>query len=569
MKAKPKSRFSSPVLALVLSAVALAAGGYTVAAHLHWRSELGRLETLARETGILDRRPDLLAQLEHEADPTRAALRLARALLADELDQTWIESLPETDRDAERVRGLARLDAAFELGEAVLAERPASWEALMVVGGSNYLRFSRRRDPSLRQDELWLGPLQAAHELAPTQNEPLRLLAATYLGRWSVLSTEERAQASEILKEAFVDPVSFDLLATSWLRVAPSLAQALSLVPDRPAQWSLLSRYFRRIGDWERHSMATDRYEGALRMLIEERLTEARMRHRGGDARVAIQRLRWIGATAVPDTKHASQIERAVAALPPGSIREADTPWLEGWLQWTLERYLDRGAHSLSREATRRLSSLSSRLPAPLQAWGLAAGGDREGAARLEPENLAAAGDEWRSYALAKARLLSDDGGSRDALALLRRMPRPDGDSLHYWHTWWAVAEIAGDADAMETANRRLSRQAADRWSADSWRSTSGKAGLDLYPSRVAEGLRLRVRVTGIAEGIMTVRWDGSKIGTFPTTAGRIIEIDRPIERHPHHLEIRVDRRSTIASAEVILLPQSPQEKRLPSPTTR
>jgi hypothetical protein len=212
----------NPLLRIGVAAAALAVLWLAVDHYRDWRDRFRQLTELAVDAGAAARRPGLVEGMRRDAGPTRAALRLARALLADELDQRWILDLPPEEQEAERARGLERLDLAHRLGVESLAERPGSWEALLVLGGAEYLRLSRRHDPRLmREKEIWLEPLQRAHARAPVQPEPLRLLAATDLGNWSVLSAEERAAATERLRQAFRDPTTFDLLAPAWLRVAP------------------------------------------------------------------------------------------------------------------------------------------------------------------------------------------------------------------------------------------------------------------------------------------------------------------------------------------------------------
>ena len=309
----------------------------------------------------------------------------------------------------------------------------------MVVGASNYLRFTRRRDPRLGATETWQERLQRAHDLAPTQPEPLRWLAATYLGNWSVLDGQQREEAVRVLELAFEDAGSFDLFASSWLRVAPSLETALSIIPARPGQWSLLRRYFVRIGDWERVALAAEREREALRLLIEERLEEARQRLAGGDPETAAQRLRWVGAAAQVEGGQARYLDEVAQRLPPGSVEDGDGAWMADWLEWSLRRFVDSGEPGLRREAVTRLAGLAPRLLPALTAWGAVADGDLGRAASTLSKPREAEEGEGGGQAGAS------QNGELDALARL------------------ALARAAGASEAALTAPRRCGARNARR----------------------------------------------------------------------------------------------------------
>ncbi len=546
-------------LRLTLAGVALLVAAHAVHSYRSWRTGLDELAATATRLGLAERRPGLLRGMERDAENDRAALRLARAILAEELDQSRLLELPEPERADERRRGLERLDIAHELGLAGLRGRPSSWEAHLVVGGSNYLRFSRRRDPRLAQEkELWLGHLEEARRLAPTQPEPLRFLAATRLGSWSVLSPEERAEAITVLEQAFRDPTSFSLLAAGWLRVAPSLDQALVIVPDDHRPWDRLRRHFRLQGDWERYCLAQRRFDEALGRFMRRRLEEARRRLRGGDRARAIEFFSWVGANAKPDAANVDLIEAVLAALPAGSAVEADRSWLRDWLDWSLERCLDPSGCVLSDAAVRRLLSLARDLPPDRRAWALAATGELA-AAEAEERRAAAAGGvagdpAWTPYFLIKARLLSARGEHREALRLFDGLP--DQDTIRSRAFLLETALAAGDADRAAEAREALEARAGTSWGPGDWTGNRRATRLELLPATEASGLRIRLLPAGDS-GALKVLLDESTVGIYPATRSQTVDLALPVATRRYVLEIKPAAGARAATAEVTLLPPS------------
>ncbi len=548
------------LLATLLAVAAAASTVFTFAHHARWRAELERLTGLAQAAGVPDRRPGLLADLARTADRDAGALLLARALLADELDRRWVAELEEQERRRERERGLERLDVAHDLGAAVLARRPGSWEAHMVVGASNYLRFTRRRDPRLGAAETWQELLQRAHDLAPTQPEPLRWLAATYLGNWSVLDRQQREEAVRILELAFEDAGSFDLFASSWLRVAPSLETALSIIPNRPGQWRLLRNYFARIGDWERVAMAAGRQREALRLLIEERLEEARRRLAGGDPGNAAQRLREVGVAAEVEAGRAPFLDEVAQRLPPGEVNDRDGAWMASWLEWSLRRFVDSGDPGLSSETVARLAGLAPRLLPALTAWGAVTSGDFERAESILAKPSEAVEVEGRSVAisqsseldaLARLALARAAGPSEAALTALEGVPQAMRGIRYHYVREQALKEPSGRDDGTRTAWQAT--WAARSWQPEAWKRHGRSMRLTAAPAATADGLLLTLVPTGPPLGVTTLHVDGRWIGTYPTTPGREIFVEMPIDVRPYSLELRSDRSSTLARANVEL----------------
>ena len=98
-----------------------------------------------------------------------------------------------------------------------LSERPATWQALMILGGSLLVEWLRTGDPRLVSGrDAWEVPLRASMDLAPGKDEPQRLLAAGYIGIWPNLTFQERRQAKGWFKGAFQNPSTYRQLVPAW-----------------------------------------------------------------------------------------------------------------------------------------------------------------------------------------------------------------------------------------------------------------------------------------------------------------------------------------------------------------
>lgn len=543
---------------LLFAALGLLVLWHSIGGYLRWKARFAELTEIAETHGVADRRPDVVPGMRRDAGPTRAAIRLARAILADELDSRWIGELPPDEQAEERRRGLERLDIAYRLGVESLAERPGSWEALLVIGGAEYLRLARGQSQRLLIDQaLWREPLEEAHRLAPLQPEPLRFLAAADLGNWSVLSADERQAASERLAVAFTDATTFDLLSTAWLRVAPSLTAALEVVPDETWAWSGLMRYFARRADWERYCDARVKAAAVTREYILERLHEAEDRLRWNDRDKGLQRLIWTGANTRPDVANLELMEGLLALAPPGFGGEASTVWLRQWLDWAIERCTHDGC-KLSQPAFVRLIGLNRDLPAPQRAWALTLAGDLRAAEAVERDVLkaqpSALDSLWTPYRIGKARLVAAAGNTVEATEILALVPVSQRNSIDYQQARRLVAEAAGDAQDARAAEAWLAGRRRRAWSVDDWSATRRQARLEIYPQAAAAGIGLRIAAGESGRGALEILWDGSVMRCVPAADGRTLDLELPVSADRHVLELHSLEGAASARAVVRLL---------------
>ncbi|MFH1177946.1 MAG: hypothetical protein V1750_11110, partial [Acidobacteriota bacterium] len=222
------------LLALGLAALAGSAGRAR-------RAERLALASLLAQSGIERRHPEVAERVLRDPDLRRGRLAIARALLAESLDLGAYSRLPRREAVASAVRMGERLELAERLAAEALAERPAAWQAAMILGGARYRLWMLRGDGRLlaRRDD-WERPLRRAIAMAPAEDEPVRLLATALLEVWPSLAAGEQEEARGLLRRAFADPETFFRLIPLWLVAAGDRTEALALVPESTAAWRVL-----------------------------------------------------------------------------------------------------------------------------------------------------------------------------------------------------------------------------------------------------------------------------------------------------------------------------------------
>jgi hypothetical protein len=536
------------------TAVVVLAALAAVADYRAWEGEQRWLAALARETGALDRFPELLSALRREPHAAFARLGLARALLALELDRRWLADLPEVEREREVERGFARLAVARELALRTLAAQPGAWQAAYVVGGANYLTLSRRGDPALRSNPaLWEGLLLRSRELAPEHPEPTRFLAAAYLGNWSGMSAAARTAATSILAEALRNPTTFDLLIPSWLRVAPSLDAALALVPDDPRVWSQLQSLFASRGDLERYRDVTARLDASLEPFIEARLDEAVILLARGAVKEARELIGWQIELLRPSRNHAPIFERALSLLPPGP---ASGQWLADWIGWAVE-LAPFGDGPLSRETLERLVGLAPSLDASMRAAAALATGDLVTGERLEREAESADSEAWALYRLLRGQALLERGEPAAAAAALARVTGPWGRSPVAWEARRSAAATTGDEILANQASAVLAGLATTSWPATAWERGRRVQRLTLVPASGSPGLAIDFDVDRDG-GVAEVLWDGGRLGFYAVSPGRTLTLRPELGVGAHVLDVVPLLGRSLQPAAARLLPPAP-----------
>jgi hypothetical protein len=505
-------------------------------------------------------------EIEHEPDPGRVDLRAARASLAAELDPARRSDLPPAEEARQRAEGSARMKATADLAGSALAERPAAWEAAMVMGASTYLSWSQARDPRMfTAAPAWERPLETAISLAPGRNEAARLLATAYLELWPVLSPAKRDRERRLLASVFTDPAAFASLIGPWLVTAVNREEAFAPVPRTPEAWAKLQQIYAQQADWQGFCEARQRWDLALQARLTDRLAAAEERRASSDSRGMFLE---VAIEARPGRRYLGLLGRALEDCPPGSVDHHTADLLEKYLVWTLERCrLDHCP--LSPRAMRRLAGFSRDLDPHVDAMAALVTGDPPRAEMLERNYATDWSEDWAAYRLLKAKLLTergdrgrgsvnrgeradrnepasqsersghdDQGHASEITTALALVPKSWQERPSYWQVRAAAAREAGDAAAEAVAARELARIAAREWPATAWHFHDGLPRLELLAAAGASGLELRIDEAPPRGAAAEVRLDESILGTFPVTAGMVVSLRTPIAPGLHLLEV-------------------------------
>ena len=85
-------------LRIVLCVAAFVLAATSTGNFLSWRYQRLQLQKLVDSSGIGSRAPEIAESIQTESDPAWGRISLARAALADQMDQRWMAQLPEAER---------------------------------------------------------------------------------------------------------------------------------------------------------------------------------------------------------------------------------------------------------------------------------------------------------------------------------------------------------------------------------------------------------------------------------------------------------------------------------------
>ncbi len=493
------------------------------------------------------------AVLDREPDPQRVRLRTARALVAAELDPAHGQGLPPDQAAREAAQ---RMAAAAQVGEEVLARRPASWEAAQVLGAATYIGWAQAHDPRLfTAYRRWEAPLEAARRLAPAHREPTLLLAAAYLEVWPALSPRKRDVARGLLAAAFQNPEDFGHFLEPWLDRAADRQEAFSVLPDDPAAWERVADVLGRRGDWPGYEAARRRGDEALLSTLNRDLLKAdRLR---SDGALDEARTLYLGVAqrARPEFRFQGLLERALERCPPGPVDSRTSQRLQPFLAQALDRCLMAGCE-IKPAALKRLSRFVREQEPQQQALAALFAGDLPGAALFERRAQGLGTESWAPYLLAKARLLADHGKVEDAQEALTLVHLSWQGRPLYWQARAAVAKAAEDPRALSEAQTRLAALAHRSWPATAWTWRQGIARLEMLTDAPAAGLSVELDQFPKGGAVLELRLDGAGLGAFPVlpAAGTPpLRLAVPLGPGLHVLEIVGAQQSQVLPGAVVL----------------
>ncbi len=519
-----RESLSSRLVATLVVALLLA---ITLAQHRTWLADQGALAAQARSLGLGGADlTELATRMRREEDLTAARLVLAARLFDLEL----------AARDPGSPASAERLLATRELAREILRAEPASWQAAMLLGAAVSLERSRARDPriySLARD--WERPLIVAGELAPAELQPRRLLAAAYLEVWPALAPEKRKKVEALLREAFLEPQTFDRLFAPWVEIAGSLERAATLLPEQPLTFKRLAATAFARQAWGEYATWTARYRGALRVTFERDLATAAGELARGELPAARRLYGELLASAPVDAEFAPAVETVLGKLPPGPAAESQVRAAEAWLAWAQPLCLVRDC-PFADAATARLASLAgSTLAGSEAAFVALAAHDLPHADLLERRSEELWSEPWAPFLTLKAK----QQAARKEIAAARATLGSVHRAFHVRLAWRALAERLGAAGV--SPGPPLAR---DSWEAADWWFDGGASRLDLLPSRAATALWLELAAPVAAGALLEAQWDGLALPPLAVPPGAaLVRLPLPppgVSSEPHLLEIRV-----------------------------
>jgi hypothetical protein len=534
----PSPTRASRAVRAALAAAALAFAGLSAAEQIGLRREQRELAAWLEQSGVA-----VPAGLYREPDAQRVRLRAARAMLAAEVDPARAAG----DAAADPRAGAGRMAETARLAARVLADRPASWDAAMLLGAGTYLSWVQARDTHLfTAAARWEEPLLASLRLAPSRREPARFLATAYLEVWPALSPARREAARTLLAETFRNPDDLAMLIGRWMAAAGDRAEVFSLIPDEPEAWDRVQNALEGRRDWPAWSAARARWDAALLGRLRRDLAEAEARLAVGDRTGARRLYLSVLARSRPDQRYFPLFERALERCPPGPVDFTTGRGIAPLLSWALDRCVF-GDCSLRPAALRRLT-LFARDEDPLaEAMTALAEGDLNKAELLERRSGSLWSEASAPYLVLKTRLLAERGLTEEARGALARIHRSWEEHPLYWQARRELARAEEDAGVLALANSRLAGLERSAWPATAWDWRRGTARLEVLTAGETSRLELALDEIPAGGAVVELWLDGRSLGPFsvartaataPAAPG-VLGLELRLGRGGHLLEMR------------------------------
>jgi len=526
-------------LRILAVALAVALAGMSATEYRTWRlaSELALAEL--GEARLQADTQQLFNEVARERDRIRIRLRVARALLAEELDARLLAATPPEDRESVRARGLKRLDTAARIASRTLEKRPSSWQAAMILGAASHLRLLRSRDARLAtQEESWLMPLALSRRIAPNHAEPTRFLAAAQLGSWSRLSPDLRFQTVEILAAAFEDADSFETLIEPWLVAAPTLEDALEIIPPHPRPWDRVRRIYAQRRDWERFVTAHGHYSSTLSKDLERRLDKAESDLKRGHKRAASAQLKNVARNLPVELSSLKILDRLldlIGRTPQGLHPRGD--YFSRWLDWYVDQCM-LAACPEPMTVVSRLASASDGLQFHQTAVAALLIGDRDVAALYESRFEETTGAAWAPYQLLSARRLTDSGDLVAAGARLEAVHSSWRDSPFYVLARLSLASASRDTEAQAAWQDEMAHLEQPIRPGSDWSRLGTSWQLVFLSGANNSGLEIAIDAATPAGTPIAVLLDGEVIGWHSVARNDIIALDSEVTVGVHRLEL-------------------------------
>ncbi|MCP4896387.1 MAG: hypothetical protein GY906_05375 [bacterium] len=523
---------------VVLAVILLSA---TIASAIRMRNERAELQQLLDETGLAQRRPELIQRVRYEPDTEWARVVIARAIVAEAIDPHPYQGL--TTREAsEAAAGVRdRLRLAHEMASEIITQRPVSWQAWMLKGASHYILLSLEGSLDVFDDRAsWEAPLRRAMTLAPGKDEPQRFLSAAMLEIWLGLSEKDQSEAKLILTRAFEHAPTFHQLINVWLQTAEDLDEALELIPNSAASWSRVQNWYRGQRNWPAFLDTRERWWTCLELEVPLLVDLGEAQLRGGDRVSAGTSFANAVRVSRPDLRFRDDFARAIAQSPAGTVRFMTERVPQEWLDWALEGAV-RGEQLLPQGVISRLASARSEQDAPTQALALLAAGRVAEAETIERRREDLNIEPWARYGLTKARIMRAKGDLEAARA-----------SLNNVHPSWSGNPVW--IDLQQSLNGQANGSQREMWWGTEWRWSEATATLDLDPKAPAESIQIALHQVPNSGAVVEIEIGYQVVWTGEVGPDSPIEISNLPSSGPWLLRFRTLGGGRVIPGDVTLL---------------
>jgi len=362
--------------------------------------------------------------------------------------------------------------------------------------------------------ELWAGPLRQAAAAAPGLDAIWVSLAGAYLDHWPELTPAMRAQATAVIRRAFLD---WDFLSRGFSSALATLGpqKAVALLPETPHALEVAARALSREGNMQDAALLMARRDRAER---EERAADLRrieQRYHFGDIRgLRIACLAWVSEHPpgdFDDSVGRAQAARVLELYP----SDRGGSWRSDPRADLVRFFLNGRESQVKREALARALESLSGVPEAILARGKVLVADLEGAEELASKSQDLDSLDWVPYFVELARLELKRGRPRDAQRALERLADGAREDCDVLLTRRDVARALRDRAELEAVEETLKRLRVRSHSVETEPGSPEAALSFCLDPDWAKGRVLIVQIEVAAPAVLVYGWDGGRSGTL------------------------------------------------------
>jgi len=426
---------------------------------------------------------------------------------------------PASRRPAVSAESLPRRDDELH------AARDVMLDAIAVRPGWAYHRFLLGRVATAAAEhseapvpagrhELWAGPLRQAAAAAPGLDAIWVSLAGAYLDHWPELPPTMRAQATAVMRRAFLD---WDFLSRGFSSALATLGpqKAVALLPETPHALEVAARALSREGNMQDAALLMARKDRAEREDRAADLRRIEQRYHFGDIRgLRIACLSWVSEHPpgdFDDSVGRAQAARVLELYP----SDRGGSWRSDPRADLVRFFLNGRESQVKREALARALESLSGVPEAILARGKVLVADLEGAEELASKSQDLDSLDWVPYFVELARLELKRGRPRDAQRALARLAAGAREDCDVLLTRRDVARALRDSAELEAVEETLKRLRVRSHSVETEPGSLETALSFCLDPDWAKGRVLIVQIEVAAPAVLVYGWDGGRSGTL------------------------------------------------------